>query len=62
MRVRIVTAVLSMSPSASMAGSVSTEPVALSHCASSPSAHRIQRKTSKSWISMSRKIPPEAWM
>ena len=39
-----------------------TDPVALSHWASSPSAHRIQRNTSKSWISMSRKMPPDAWM
>jgi len=57
--VRIVTAVLSKSPRSAIAGSVSTEPDALSHSASSPSAHRIQRNTSRSWISMSRKTPTD---
>jgi len=58
-RVRIETMALSMSPTVAISGSTRHEPVAQSHSASSPSAHRIQRKMSKSWISMSRKMPPE---
>ena len=57
--VRIVTAVQSTSPTLPTAGSVSTLPVAWSVAASSS---RIQRKMSKSWISMSLKMPPELLM
>ena len=57
--VRIVTAHESMSGTLAISGSTSTEPVAYSVSALSPSPQRIQRKMSKSWISMSRKIPPE---
>jgi len=60
LRVRRVTAVESMSPASAMAGSVRQAPVALSQTASSwPSSHSSQRNTSKSWISMSRKMPPD---
>ncbi|MOA05384.1 putative DNA-binding transcriptional regulator [compost metagenome] len=57
--VRRVTAVQSASPASAMAGSVSTLALA---CTLTTSSARIQRQMSKSWISMSLKMPPERLM
>src|ERR1700704_535013 len=52
----MVTAVESISPTPPIAGSVRQLPVANNESASSSSIHR---KISKSWISMSLKMPPD---
>jgi len=57
--VRMVTAVESRSPASPISFCTRQLPVAYTLCASSPS---IQRNTSKSWIHISLKMPPETLM